>query len=140
MRDLTGVAHGPQVAIMLSFMPDDALGAAFYSNVRGRDEAPIYEEGKCISMIDGGTLETHELGHGRGYMFERQNDTLKHVQVTFAAKPDANKWLSHMQLNGLSMIHEPGYEMVLAALCQICETPPPPAGQVDWIEPEDDGL
>lgn len=52
MRDLTGVAHGPQVAIMLSFMPDDALGAAFYSNVRGRDEAPIYEEGKCISMIE----------------------------------------------------------------------------------------
>lgn len=123
------VAHGPTVAIMLSFMPDDLLGVRFYPNAANALEKVNYIPGKKISMITGQELGDHEaLGQPGtpGFAFEVQSDSLNTVDVSFVAKKDANSWIGTVQANGLSMIHEPGYEMVLAALRKICETPPTP--------------
>lgn len=118
------ISHGPTVAIMLSFGPNDLLGVRFYPNAADCMEEENYTKGKKISLITGEELADDQLGgEGPGYAFMVENDELKTLSVSFTAKPDANKWVSHLQANGLGMLHEPGYEMVLAALRKICESP-----------------
>jgi hypothetical protein len=87
------IAHGPRWALFVSHQAHDSE-----------------EFGVCFYPVV--TDNTEEAIGGA-----------KVVEVAFVARPDANNWVNEIQLNGLNLLHEPGYEMVLAALRKICEDP-----------------
>lgn len=124
-------AHGPQWVIVVGHAGMVAteggeLGVRFFPNATFLTETPNYREGQYVSLIDGLPLGRDEaLGQPgtRGYAFTRESDALVDLDVSFIAKPDGGHTLSQIQLNGMSLLHQPGYEKVLAALRQICEEP-----------------
>lgn len=86
-------AHGPNWAVFVNHASPDSA-----------------EFGACFYPVVDHAIEFTEDGE-------------KVIHISFTAKPDANNWCSEVQLNGASLIHQPGYEMVLAALRKICEAP-----------------
>lgn len=133
------VAHGPQWAVIVGHFPDadgtssiesGAIGVRFVPVVRHLASTPIIKEPDVPyrSMLNGepvGPGTDHPLGErgSLGYGFSVENSIYKGAEYSFVSGADANGTHEAMQLNGLNIIHEPGYEMVLAALRKICEAP-----------------
>lgn len=132
------IAHGPQWAVIVGHFPGEdgtpsmesgAIGVRFIPVVRGLDTRPKFRDPDVPyrSLLNGepvGPGTEHPLGkQGLGYGFHVENSTYEGAEYSFTSGADANGTHEAMQLNGLNIIHEPGYELVLAALRKICEGP-----------------